>query len=263
TVVDAVTIASDTLDYLLKHMGREWSEKDRPRNTLLPDSLPIHHEDLTSDDFPDEERRSTFLGLVGNLSDGEKRALLEEELSAIGRNMIVTPKEVDEFMKDMASLIAEGINASLHQKISVTQDTSYTRYLYNLVRTCTVFFVFDYTKNFFVLFFYFHAYSEVKSKDGVKFMRQSFWKYVQAFYKHVIALVIIILLLFTLIGFITTANTASKIQSKNFSAWLEEVDFSFFTLLYSMENHAFDLVYPLEQPDKFYLDGLLKMVTSI
>ncbi|HLR23943.1 MAG TPA: stage II sporulation protein P [Pseudogracilibacillus sp.] len=94
-------------------------------------------------------------------------------------------------------------------------------------------------------------------------MRQSFWKYVQAFYKHVIALVIIILLLFTLIGFITTANTASKIQSKNFSAWLEEVDFSFFTLLYSMENHAFDLVYPLEQPDKFYLDGLLKMVTSI
>src|SRR5699024_11439594 len=67
----------------------------------------------------------------------------------------------------------------------------------------------------------------------------------------------------TLIGFITTANTASKIQSKNFSAWLEEVDFSFFTLLYSMENLAFDLVYPLEQPDKSYLDGLLKMVTSI
>src|SRR5699024_6988168 len=94
-------------------------------------------------------------------------------------------------------------------------------------------------------------------------MRQSFWKYVQAFYKHVIALVIIILLLCTLIDFITTANTASKIQSKNFSAWLEEVDFSFFTLLYSMENHAIDLVYPLEQPDKFYLDGLLKMVTSI
>lgn len=127
TVVDAVTIASDTLDYLLKHMGREWSEKDRPRNTLLPDSLPIHHEDLTSDDFPDEERRSTFLGLVGNLSDGEKRALLEEVLSPMGRNMIVTPKEVDGFMKDMAHLIAEGINASLHEKISVTQDTSYTR----------------------------------------------------------------------------------------------------------------------------------------
>src|SRR5699024_12848708 len=93
-------------------------------------------------------------------------------------------------------------------------------------------------------------------------MRQSFWKYVQAFYKHVIALVIIILLLFTLIGFITTANTASKIQSKNFSAWLAEADFSFFTLLYSLENHAFDLVSPLEQPAKFTLDGLLQLITS-
>src|SRR5699024_8135092 len=32
TVVDEVTIASDTLYYLLKHMGRECSEKDRSRN---------------------------------------------------------------------------------------------------------------------------------------------------------------------------------------------------------------------------------------
>src|SRR5690625_6433576 len=33
TVVDAVTIASDTLDYLLKHMGRELKEKDTPRSS--------------------------------------------------------------------------------------------------------------------------------------------------------------------------------------------------------------------------------------
>src|SRR5699024_3584952 len=127
TVVDAVTIASDALDYLLKHMGREWSEKDRPRNTLLPDSLPIHHEDVTSDDSPDEERRSTAVGVVGNLADAEKRALVEEEVGAMGRNMVVSANEVDVFMKDMAHLIAEGINATLHEKISVTPDTSYTR----------------------------------------------------------------------------------------------------------------------------------------
>src|SRR5699024_5563645 len=28
TVVDAVTITSDTIDYLLKHFGKEWREKD-------------------------------------------------------------------------------------------------------------------------------------------------------------------------------------------------------------------------------------------
>src|SRR5699024_12363389 len=94
-------------------------------------------------------------------------------------------------------------------------------------------------------------------------MRQSFWKYVQAFYKHVIALVIIIILLFTLIGFITTANTASMIQSKNFSACFAEADFSFFTFFYSIAHPAFYLLYPLEQSDNFYLYELLNMVSSI
>ncbi len=127
TVVDAVTIASDTLDYLLKHMGRELKEKDTPRSSLLPTNIPIRHENLTSDDLPDEEKRSTFLGLVGNLSDQEKRSLLEEVLSPSGRNLIVTPKEIDGFMVDMAHLIAQGINAALHEKVTVEQDSHYTR----------------------------------------------------------------------------------------------------------------------------------------
>src|SRR5690625_8008120 len=65
TVVDAVTIASDTLDYLLKHMGREWEEKGKPRTSLLPDALPIVHENLSDDDLPNRNKRGTFLVFVG------------------------------------------------------------------------------------------------------------------------------------------------------------------------------------------------------
>ena len=127
TVVDAVTIASDTLDYLLMHMGRELKEKDTPRSSLIPSNMPIKHENLTNEDLPDEENRSRFLGLVGNLSDQEKRSLLEEVLSPTGKNLIVTPKEIDGFMVDMAHLIAQGINAALHENVTVEEGAQYTR----------------------------------------------------------------------------------------------------------------------------------------
>lgn len=127
TVVDAVTIASDTLDYLMKHMGREWEDKGKPKTALLPAEMPIKHENLTEKDRPNEERRHTFLGLVGNLTEAEKRTLLEEVLTPTGKNLIVTPKEIDGFMEDMAHVIAEGINASLHDAVRQADSASFTR----------------------------------------------------------------------------------------------------------------------------------------
>lgn len=127
TVVDAVTIASDTLDYVLKHMGREWQDKDRPNRALLTSAMPIQHHHLSDDDLPDEAERNTFLGLIGNLSASEKRSLLEEVLTPMGKNLIVTPKEIDGFMNDMAHVVARSINASLHENVTVDNDASYTR----------------------------------------------------------------------------------------------------------------------------------------
>lgn len=127
TVVDAVTIASDTLNYLLQHIGREWTEKDSAYNSLIPKELPIKHENLSESDLPDEERRTAFLGLVGNLSADEKRKLIAEVLTPMDKNLIVTPKEVDGFMKDMAHVIAGGINAALHKGISPQDSSEYTR----------------------------------------------------------------------------------------------------------------------------------------
>src|SRR5690625_3077618 len=127
TVVDAVTIASDTIDFLLKHLGKEWNEKDSPSKALAPASLSFGNKEFNEDDLPDENQRKTVLGIVGNLSDEEKRALISEVLTPIGHNLMVTPKEVDGFMLDMANVLANGINAALHEKVDVDNFASYTR----------------------------------------------------------------------------------------------------------------------------------------
>jgi spore protease len=72
---------------------------------------------LTDEDMPEEQHRKTFLGMIGTLPDDEKRKLIYEVLSPIGHNLMVTPKEVDVFIEDMANLIANGLNASLHSAI--------------------------------------------------------------------------------------------------------------------------------------------------
>lgn len=127
TVVDAVTITSDTIDFILKHFGREWREKDNPSKSLAPASMAFGNKEFTEEDLPDEEKRKTFLGIVGGLTEEEKRSLIKEVLTPIGHNLMVTPKEVDGFMKDMANLIATGLNAALHEKVTVENFASYTR----------------------------------------------------------------------------------------------------------------------------------------
>lgn len=127
TVVDAVTIASDTIDFLLKHFGREWKEKDRPAKSLAPSNMIFGSKAFDETDLPDEEKRQTFLGIVGTLGDEEKRKLITEVLTPIGHNLMVTPKEVDGFMIDMANVIAKGINAALHENVDHSNLASYTR----------------------------------------------------------------------------------------------------------------------------------------
>lgn len=74
---------------------------------------------------------------------------------------------------------------------------------------------------------------------------------------------IIVILMFTMIGFITTAKPSARISSQIFSVWTEHMDYSFFTMLYSMENHAFDLVYPVSDIKRSIPDRLLQVATSI
>lgn len=119
TVVDAVSITSDTIDYILKHFGRELREGNRPSRALAPAGLIFgEKKKLSEDDMPDEEKRKTFLGIVGLLSEEEKRSLIREVLAPLGHNLMVTPKEVDMFIVRMANIIATGLNSALHPAVN-------------------------------------------------------------------------------------------------------------------------------------------------
>ncbi|WEG14216.1 GPR endopeptidase [Pullulanibacillus sp. KACC 23026] len=127
TVVDAVSITSDALDYILKHFGREIREQNKPAKSLLPSGLMFGERKVyKEDDLPSEEQRSSFLGLVGTLSEDEKRSLIREVLGPTGHNLMVTPKEVDVFIEDMANVIASGLNAALHRNVSQENLDAFT-----------------------------------------------------------------------------------------------------------------------------------------
>ncbi|MEH7074108.1 GPR endopeptidase [Neobacillus drentensis] len=128
TVVDAVSITSDTIDFILKHFGKELREGNRPSRALAPAGMSFgERRKLTDEDLPEEKHRKTFLGMIGTLEDEEKRKLIYEVLSPIGHNLMVTPKEVDVFIEDMANLIANGLNASLHNSIDQGNAGYYTK----------------------------------------------------------------------------------------------------------------------------------------
>ncbi|GAX90679.1 GPR endopeptidase [Effusibacillus lacus] len=87
TVVDAVTIAYDTIDLLLKRI-----EQEVPENQCSQ--------------------------LFGNFNEQEKKQLIFETLHPLGHNLMVTPKEVDQFVDDIATVVANGLNMALHRSIT-------------------------------------------------------------------------------------------------------------------------------------------------
>lgn len=89
TVVDATTIVSETINLLQRE--------------LISQSGESHRENL--------------FGQLGNLSNSDLLALLNEVLSPRGVNMMVTPKEVDADIEDLAKIISAGIDYALHDSL--------------------------------------------------------------------------------------------------------------------------------------------------
>ena len=88
TVVDAATLANDTIDRLLSAV------------------------------LPEMDKESPLYKPLCSLANDDKYELITEILSPYSENMFVTPKEVDAVIENLANIIANGINIALHRGIN-------------------------------------------------------------------------------------------------------------------------------------------------
>lgn len=114
TVVDAVTIVSDTIQYMHKHYSYSRANKNNPMNKLMTSSPNYLKKRIEIN----EKDRETLLGIVGTLKENEVKQLLFEVLTPIGYNLMVTPKEVDFLIEKLSKIIGNGINFALHQNVN-------------------------------------------------------------------------------------------------------------------------------------------------
>lgn len=115
TVVDAITIVSDTIGYMEKHFTYTKQNIKNPIHRLIPSGTLNY---LKEDIQENKEDNQHLLGMVGSLDEEEIKQLLYEVLSPIGYNFMVTPKEVDFVMEYLSKVIGEGINMALHDKVT-------------------------------------------------------------------------------------------------------------------------------------------------
>ncbi|MBD1371134.1 GPR endopeptidase [Hazenella sp. IB182357] len=122
TVVDAVTIAHNVIDFVMAHLSREI--EGIKNNPLDPYNRPSIQELELHE--PSPESKSKMLGMYGELEQNEKRQLIHEVLQPLGQNLIVTPKEVDSFIANMAKTVANGLNCALHEAVTMDNVASHT-----------------------------------------------------------------------------------------------------------------------------------------
>ena len=113
TVVESTIIVNDTINYLFKHLS--YIKNNYQMNKLIF----THNKDYldnVSDDLSLNEKKE-ISGMLGELSEEDKRNLISEVLTSLDYNMIVTPKEIDFLIDNLGKVLAKGIDKSLHKAI--------------------------------------------------------------------------------------------------------------------------------------------------
>ena len=84
TVVDAATLTSDVLDLAIDNLISQSNEGEN------------------------------FYNMLKQLKEDEQYHLIKESLDPYDKNLIVTPKDIDETIENLSIIISEGLNRSLH-----------------------------------------------------------------------------------------------------------------------------------------------------
>lgn len=110
TVVESSIIVYDAINYLFKHIS--YIKENQNMNRLIVNRY--NYLDKIKDKNLSTEEKKSLVGLLGELSDTEQKNLINEVLTSLNYNLIVTPKEVDFQIEKLASIVSSGINRSLH-----------------------------------------------------------------------------------------------------------------------------------------------------
>ena len=84
TVVDAATLTSDVLDLAIDNLMSQSKESE------------------------------SFYNMLKTLKEDEKYHLIKDSLEPYDKNLIVTPKDIDDTIENLSIIISEGLNRSLH-----------------------------------------------------------------------------------------------------------------------------------------------------
>lgn len=115
TVVSSTTIVYDTIEYLFKHISYIKENESINKLTFIKSK---NYKDKIKNQKLTEEEQNTLLGLFGALNKNEKRSLINEVLTDIDLDLIVTPSEIDFLIDKLSNLIACAINNSLHKEVT-------------------------------------------------------------------------------------------------------------------------------------------------
>lgn len=96
TVVYASTIVNSTMDLMIQHFKKE------------------------------TEATQEIFGMLDGMQENERLQLVKEVLDPLGHDLLVTPKDIDQFIEDIANIIASGLNAALHEAIDQNNVAAYT-----------------------------------------------------------------------------------------------------------------------------------------
>ncbi|NHN30964.1 GPR endopeptidase [Paenibacillus agricola] len=91
-------------------------------STIVNNAFELMHEHF----IKQTSNTGEILGLLDHLQEQERLLLVKEVLSPLGHDLLVTPKEIDEFIEDIANIIASGLNAALHEVVGLDNVAAYT-----------------------------------------------------------------------------------------------------------------------------------------